>query len=67
MAIKKCIYVRLGVIYDSQVTNRNQGGPPVRALLPLPYSNWSPGSHIGLPDSQYTQNHYQKQVADLTF
>ncbi len=31
---KKCETVRLGVIYDSQATNRKLGGIPVRALLP---------------------------------
>jgi hypothetical protein len=35
MAVKKLIAVQLGVICDSQVTNRKQGGLPVRAL-PLP-------------------------------
>jgi hypothetical protein len=28
---KKCIALQMGVIYDSQVTNRKQGGHPVRA------------------------------------
>jgi hypothetical protein len=49
MAIKKYIVVELGVIYDSQATNRKQGGLPVRAPRPLPHSYWSPGSHIRLP------------------
>jgi hypothetical protein len=36
MAIhKKDITVRLGVIYDSQATNRKQGGLPVRAACLL--------------------------------
>jgi hypothetical protein len=30
---KKCNTVQLGVIYDSQDTNRNLGGLPVRAPL----------------------------------
>ncbi len=34
MAIKKCVVVRLGVIYDSQTTNRMQGELPVRAHPP---------------------------------
>jgi hypothetical protein len=35
MAIKKCVAVRLGVIYDSKATNRKQGVLPVIApLLP---------------------------------
>jgi hypothetical protein len=37
MAIKKCLTVRLRVIYDSQATNRKQGGllppPPTELLL----------------------------------
>jgi hypothetical protein len=31
---KKCIAVRLGIIYDFQATNRKQGGLPVRAPIP---------------------------------
>ncbi len=31
---KKCVAIRLGVIYDSQATNRKQGGLPVRAPSP---------------------------------
>jgi hypothetical protein len=31
---KKCIAMQLGLIYDSQVTNRKKGGLPVRAPLP---------------------------------
>jgi hypothetical protein len=34
MAIKKCVAVQLGVIYDSSATNRKQGELPVRAPLP---------------------------------
>jgi hypothetical protein len=34
MAIKKCIAVRLGVIYDFQVTNTKQGRLP--AIAPTP-------------------------------
>jgi hypothetical protein len=31
---KKHTTVQLGVMYDSQATNRKQGGLPVRAILP---------------------------------
>ncbi len=34
MARKKCVAVRLGVIYDFLVTNKKQEGLPVRAALP---------------------------------
>jgi hypothetical protein len=34
MAIKKCGAERLGVIYDSQTTNRKKGGQTVRVPLP---------------------------------
>jgi hypothetical protein len=35
MVMKKCVAVLLGVIYDFQVTNKKQGGLPLRApLLP---------------------------------
>jgi hypothetical protein len=34
MAVKKCVAVRLGVIYDSQVTNNKQGGLPARTPKP---------------------------------
>jgi hypothetical protein len=34
VAIKKYIAVWLGVMYDSQATNRKQGGLPVRAPSP---------------------------------
>jgi hypothetical protein len=36
MAIQKCVVVQLGVIHDSQATNRKQGGLPFRAPLPPP-------------------------------
>ncbi len=36
MAIKKCVAMGLGVIYESQATNRKKGGLPVRAPLPPP-------------------------------
>ncbi len=47
MALKKnCIAVQLGVLYDSQATNRKQGGLPVRALASCPHSYWlSAGMH----------------------
>jgi hypothetical protein len=67
MAIKKCLAVRLGVIYDSRATNRKKGRLPVRAPLPLPHSNWSPGSHIWFPAIQNTQIHCHKQVEAFTF
>jgi hypothetical protein len=44
MAIKKCIAVQLGVIYDPQVTNRKQGGLPVRTSL----SRHTPICHLGV-------------------
>jgi hypothetical protein len=34
MAIKKCVDMRLEVIYDSQMTNRKQGGLPARTPTP---------------------------------
>jgi hypothetical protein len=34
MAIKKCIAVQLGLIYDSPATNWKQGGVPLRVPLP---------------------------------
>jgi hypothetical protein len=37
---KKCIAIRLGVIYDSRATNRKQGGLPVRAPPPPQSSYW---------------------------
>jgi hypothetical protein len=55
MALKNCIAVLLGVIYDSQETNRKQGGLPVRASSPPPHSYWSPGSRIWLPTGWNTQ------------
>jgi hypothetical protein len=41
---KKCVAMWLGVIYDSQATNRRQGGLPARA--PLPRS--SPAGRLGV-------------------
>ncbi len=67
MAIKKCVAVRKGVIYDSQATNRKQGGLPVRASLPLPYSYWSSESHIRLPAGRNTQKDHHKQGEAFTF
>jgi hypothetical protein len=46
VAIKKCKALQLGVIYDSQGTNRELGGCSVTVPLPLPHSYLSPGSHI---------------------
>ncbi len=34
MAIKKCLAMRLEVIYDSRLADRKQGGLPVRAPIP---------------------------------
>jgi hypothetical protein len=34
MAIKKCVAVQLGVIHDSQVTNRKKGEPPSSCHTP---------------------------------
>jgi hypothetical protein len=63
---KKCIVMRLGVIYDSQETNRKKGGLPARALTkPLVHSYWSPRSH--LPAGRNTQIHQHKQVDALLF
>jgi hypothetical protein len=64
MAIKKCVAVGLGVIYDSQATNRKQGGLPVRAPLPLLHSYWSPGSRTA---GRNIQKNYYKKVEALTF
>jgi hypothetical protein len=42
MSIKKCIAMWLGVLYDSQATNRKQGGLSVRAALCTTWhSYWS--------------------------
>jgi hypothetical protein len=67
MAIKKCIAMRLGVIYDSQVTNRKQGGIPVRAQPPPKQSYWSHGSHIWLTAAGWNTQNYHIQVEALTF
>jgi hypothetical protein len=64
MALKKCVAMRLGVICDSQTTNRKQGRLPVRAPPPLLHSYWKPG------DSQLAEIHkeyHYKQVEALTF
>ncbi len=55
MAVKKCGVVPLGVIYDSQVINRKQGGPLREPPTPLGHSYWLNGSHIWLPAGQNTQ------------
>jgi hypothetical protein len=64
MAIKNCIAVQLGVICDSQVTNRKQGGLPVRAPL-------SPAALLLVAWDSYTcttpsrleyKKHHHKQV-----
>ncbi len=43
--------------YDSQATNRKQGGPPVRAQPYPPHSYWSPRSHTYMTPSwpEYTK------------
>ncbi len=65
MAIKKCIAMRLGVIYDSQMTNRKQRGLRVRDLKSLLHSYW----RLGVYDSQSAAMHknYHKQVEALEF
>jgi hypothetical protein len=67
MAIKKYVAVRLGVIYDSQVTNSKQGGLPLRTTLPpatLLLVAWE--SYVTLSRQESTK-HHQKQVEALTF
>jgi hypothetical protein len=46
----KGVTVWLGVLYDSQVTNRRQGGFSARALCPLAHSYWAPRSHRSRPE-----------------
>ncbi len=46
MAIKKWVAVRMGVLYDSQMTNRKQGVLPARTPTPPAHSYWLPGGHI---------------------
>jgi hypothetical protein len=54
MAIKKCVAVRLEIIYDYQATNRKQGGLPVRVPSPC----HTPFSHLDvIYDSQLAQIH----------
>jgi hypothetical protein len=49
MAIRKCIAVRLGVIYDSQGANWKQGGLPMRD----PFPHHTPNGRRGvINDSQ---------------
>jgi hypothetical protein len=62
MAIKKCVAVQLGVIYDSQATNRKQGGLPVRAPSPTALLLAARESNM----LKYTKNNH-KQVEALTF
>jgi hypothetical protein len=56
MAIKKCVAVRLGVIFDSQMTNRKQEGLLVRAPLPPPHFYLSLGTSYMTPSQlEYTK------------
>jgi hypothetical protein len=67
MAVKKCVVLRLGVICDSQVINRKQGGPlreppnPSGALLLVEWESYMTPSR-----PEYTKKH-QKQVDGLPF
>jgi hypothetical protein len=59
--------MRLGVIYDSQATNRKQGGLPVRAPLPpatLQLVHWE--SHM-TPQLARKLKKPIKQVGTLSF
>jgi hypothetical protein len=67
MAIKKCVAVRLGVIYDAQATNRKQGGLPVS---PPPPCRTSIGRKGVIYDSQPAGMHKKtppNKVETLTF
>jgi hypothetical protein len=48
--------MRLGVIYDSQVASRREGGISARTLSPPVQSYWSPGSQISPLAAGDTQN-----------
>jgi hypothetical protein len=54
MAIKKCIAARLGVIYDSQVTHRKQGGLSLRGPHPLLLVAWE--SYVTLSQLKIHKN-----------
>jgi hypothetical protein len=45
MAVKKGLSFAAGYIYDSQATNKKQGGLTVRAPLPMLHSYRLSGSH----------------------
>ncbi len=67
MAIRKCVAVWLGVIYDFQATNRKDGGlsvrhPPSSAFLLVAWESDKP--HIR---PEYTKTHRHKQVNALAF
>jgi hypothetical protein len=67
-AIKKCVAVRLGVIYDSQSTNTKQGGLPVKGPLPhaaLQLVAWE--SYMTLSQPQYTKTPPKKMDLVLLF
>jgi hypothetical protein len=59
------VAVWLGVIYDSQATNRKQGGLSAKATSTLPHSYWLPGSHIRFLVGW--NKYHNKQVEALTF
>jgi hypothetical protein len=59
---KKCVALRLGVIYDIQGTNRKQPLSPFAALLCLPGESYMTHTH-----ARNTQKYQRKQVKALTF
>jgi hypothetical protein len=66
MAIKKCVAVRLGVVFDSRVTNRKQGGLPMRAPPPATFLLVALGSYMTPSWPEDTKKHH-KQVETLSF
>jgi hypothetical protein len=65
MALKKCIAVRLEVIYDFHPNNRKLGGLPVR--IPTPSDGLLLVAWGRLPAGRITQKCHQKQVDALFF